>query len=1016
MARRLSEGGAAAGTSGRGRGPISRLPDEVVAQLKSSTAITSLTGVVLELLKNSLDAEATKIEATVDFGRGGCSVEDNGLGIAPLEFREDGGLGKLYCTSKYYSHGACLGRNGTFLASLASMCLLTITSRHHEHRSHNTIVFHHSKTIQRQLPALQQHEISHESHGTRVAVRNLFGNLPVRVKQRAVAAEQKPELDRLWDVLTREVAGLLLSWGQSIHLRIRDASNQTILKMNDLVVERSAMSAIPTSPKPRSATTQLMLNVLSQAGLISVDEWPAWVPVSASTPRISIRGSISLDPAPTKRVQFISFGPCPLSAEAGHNELYDEVNRIFGLSSFGTIEDDTDIGEAEKLRRESDNRYKHDGYSNRQLRGRKGVDRYPKFHLRVSLRYETDCKPVGADYLNNESNLQTVVEVLGAMVTQWLAVHHFRPRKKRAKRVRPDTASTATDDVEEGSPVSTPSQTPGEQSLLSPTTLSLRPSTSGSGSKKRKTLGLAGPRPASARLHHLPFTSWSRIKSGKGKFYDELWSSSRTMKQKENDMSLIDADPLANGDENSIHFTPFTNDCIQPGAFGAPPSQRAEPRPDTGSESQEDPNPEDRDETTTWTDPATKRKFLLNARTGCIIPRELSGPRLAPKEAESASTLAEINKSLRIRPSSSRDKNTPWLDSLLGSWDNPVFQPTVNSIQKVALEEFPLDNAQPHWSRHHICSRMDMNTAFNEASAPNKNKLSKQGLQDAKIIAQVDRKFILVKMPNASQASTGPEVLVLIDQHAADERIRVESLLAELCAPLSIKDNHSEYRSKLGHTSQIAFSILEKPLQFDVSLQERELFVTHAARFAAWGILYDIMSPRSASMGRDERVRAVLSVAALPPGIAERCKADPKLLINILRSTVWKYADEKNLPPLPAFDENLSSEDNASPVWLRRLSTCPQGVIDLINSRACRSAIMFNDELSLDQCNTLVHTLAQCVFPFMCAHGRPSMIPLVDLGKVGDGAINSIGQGFGLQSEESTREKSFVDAWKEWKR
>ena len=76
---------------------IRPLPDEVVAQIKSSTAIVSLTGVVLELLKNSLDAKASRIDATVDFVRGGCTVEDDGLGIPPAEFGEDGGLGKLYC-------------------------------------------------------------------------------------------------------------------------------------------------------------------------------------------------------------------------------------------------------------------------------------------------------------------------------------------------------------------------------------------------------------------------------------------------------------------------------------------------------------------------------------------------------------------------------------------------------------------------------------------------------------------------------------------------------------------------------------------------------------------------------------------------------------------------------------------------------------------------------------------------------------------------------------------------------
>jgi DNA mismatch repair protein MLH3 len=88
--------------SGLGRS-ILPLPDHVVAQIKSSTTITSLAGVVLELLKNSLDAKATRVDATVDFARGGCIVEDDGLGILPLEFSDDGGLGKLYCMSWCWS-------------------------------------------------------------------------------------------------------------------------------------------------------------------------------------------------------------------------------------------------------------------------------------------------------------------------------------------------------------------------------------------------------------------------------------------------------------------------------------------------------------------------------------------------------------------------------------------------------------------------------------------------------------------------------------------------------------------------------------------------------------------------------------------------------------------------------------------------------------------------------------------------------------------------------------------------
>lgn len=75
---------------------IQPLPPDVIAQIKSSTTITSLNGVVYELMKNSLDAGSTKVDINVDYRRGGCIIEDDGLGILPSEFGESGGLGKLY--------------------------------------------------------------------------------------------------------------------------------------------------------------------------------------------------------------------------------------------------------------------------------------------------------------------------------------------------------------------------------------------------------------------------------------------------------------------------------------------------------------------------------------------------------------------------------------------------------------------------------------------------------------------------------------------------------------------------------------------------------------------------------------------------------------------------------------------------------------------------------------------------------------------------------------------------------
>lgn len=83
---------------------IQPLPPDVIAQIKSSISITSLNGVICELVKNSLDAGATKLDINVDYSRGGCCVEDDGFGILPFEFRKDGHLGKPYreiCNPKY---------------------------------------------------------------------------------------------------------------------------------------------------------------------------------------------------------------------------------------------------------------------------------------------------------------------------------------------------------------------------------------------------------------------------------------------------------------------------------------------------------------------------------------------------------------------------------------------------------------------------------------------------------------------------------------------------------------------------------------------------------------------------------------------------------------------------------------------------------------------------------------------------------------------------------------------------
>jgi DNA mismatch repair protein MLH3 len=107
--------------------------------------------------------------------------------------------------------------------------------------------------------------------------------------------------------------------------------------------------------------------------------------------------------------------------------------------------------------------------------------------------------------------------------------------------------------------------------------------------------------------------------------------------------------------------------------------------------------------------------------------------------------------------------------------------------------------------------------------------------------------------------------------------------------------------------------------------------------------------------------------------------------------------------------------------WLRQIGGLPQGILDMINSRACRSAIMFNDALSLEECEELVQKVASCAFPFQCAHGRPSMVPLIDLELAGLGNWEETEAGFGLGSlghnenePASVQTKDFAKSFRRW--
>jgi DNA mismatch repair protein MutL len=202
---------------------IQLLSPRLANQIAAGEVVERPASVAKELLENSLDAGARRID--VDVEQGGIKllrIRDDGNGIPS----EDLPLAlERHATSKIYNldeleHVASLGFRGEALASISSVSRLTLTSRHVDA----------DKAWQVETEGREMHStIKPAAHpqGTTVEVRDLFFNTPAR---RKFLRAEKTEFDHLQEVIKRlalarfDVSFNLRHNGKSI-LALREATD-----------------------------------------------------------------------------------------------------------------------------------------------------------------------------------------------------------------------------------------------------------------------------------------------------------------------------------------------------------------------------------------------------------------------------------------------------------------------------------------------------------------------------------------------------------------------------------------------------------------------------------------------------------------------------------------------------------------------------------------------------------------------------------------------------------------------
>jgi DNA mismatch repair ATPase MutL len=225
------------------------------------------------------------------------------------------------------------------------------------------------------------------------------------------------------------------------------------------------------------------------------------------------------------------------------------------------------------------------------------------------------------------------------------------------------------------------------------------------------------------------------------------------------------------------------------------------------------------------------------------------------------------------------------------------------------------------------------------------SRVTREMLRAARVVNQVERSFVIV----VATASGGPneaarEQLLALDPHAAHERVRLERFEDTLAAALLNRDRALAVgAADLAPLAVCPSSALRRPIAVPLDAAVGGAPSVRIARaLRCWGFAFALSASQDTAWV--DAVPCLLGVAVPALALVD--------FIQIERQRLHARA--------------------------RQL---PAAVRKIIALKACHGAIRFGDELTVRESAALLRSLSACRLPFQCAHGRPSIVPLLTLGE-----------------------------------